>query len=445
MLSFAMHNRVTVVLLGLVLTSSAAASAQQWPSFRGRAASGVLDSPVATQWDVASGAGIRWRVTIPGLSHASPIAWNDRVYVVSAVRLEGASALDRQAQGVVFAQDTVRHAWRLYALDRATGRIVWERTAVESAPRQGRHVRGTYANATPATDGRVIVASLGYEGLFCFNLDGSVRWRVPGQPDHSNMYDPASSPIIHEGLAIVQNDWKTGAHLAAYDLETGREAWRVNREEGMTWASPTIVGVGATARLIVNSPRWIRAHDPRTGQELWRLDNRVAQPWDRIPTPFAAGDLAIIAGGGPERPIVAVKPDAAGELALAPTLSAGVAWTTERGSPYMATPVAYQGLLYAIGQNGVLAAFDLANGSRVYQQRIGQAGSVYTASPVAAGGHLYLTSEEGEVTIIRAGREFAVVGTRPLGDVVFATPALVPGGLIFRTSGQVIAIGAATE
>jgi outer membrane protein assembly factor BamB len=169
------------------------------------------------------------------------------------------------------------------------------------------------------------------------------------------------------------------------------------------------------------------------------------QPWDRIPTPFGAGDLAIIAGGGPERPIFAVKPDATGELSLATGTSPGIAWTTERGSPYMATPVAYQGLLYAIGQNGVLAAFDVASGARVYQQRVGQAGSLFTASPVAAGGHLYLTSEEGEVIVVRAGREFALVRTNLLNDVVFATPALVPGGLIFRTSGQVIAVGPATD
>lgn len=440
-----MQTRTAVVtLVGLVLTLSAGTAAQQWPSFRGPSASGVLEAAVPTRWDVGTGAGVRWRVTIPGLSHASPVTWNDRVYVVSAVRLDGTSAVDRQAQGVVFAPDTVRHAWRLYALDRASGKTVWERTAVESTPQQGRHVRGTYANATPATDGRYVVASLGYEGLFCFDVDGSLRWRVAGQPDHTNMYDPASSPVIHDGLVIVQNDWKTGSHLAAYALESGREVWRVNRDEGMTWASPTVVGNGASARLIVNSPRWIRAHDPRTGKELWRLDNRVAQPFDRIPTPFAAGDLAIIAGGGSERPIFAIKPDASGELTLTPSPGAGVAWTTERGSPYMATPVAYQGLLYAIGQNGVLTAFDLANGARVYQQRIGQAGSVYTASPVAAGGHLYLTSEDGEVTVVRAGRDFAVAGVNTVGDVVFATPALVPGGLIFRTSGQVIAIGAAT-
>jgi outer membrane protein assembly factor BamB len=425
-----MHRQIVLPgLIGLILTLSTVTAAQQWPSFRGRAASGVLDAAVPTRWDVASGDGIRWRTSIPGLSHASPIIWDDRVYVVTAVRIEGASTVDRRAEGVVFAPDTVRHAWKVYALDRGSGRIVWERTAVESTPRQGRHVRGTYANATPATDGRSIVASLGYEGLFCFNADGSVRWRVAGQPDHTNMYDPASSPIIHDDLVLVQNDWKTGSHLAAYDLESGREVWRVSRDEGMTWASPTIVGTGDAAQLVVNSPRVIRAHDPRTGRQLWTMDNRVAQPWDRIPTPFASGDLAIIAGGGPERPIVAVRPDAT------------VAWSTERGSPYMATPIAYQGLLYAVGQNGVLTAFDLTSGARVYQQRVGQAGSVFSASPVAAGGHLYLTSEDGDVTVVRAGREFSVVRTNPLNDVVFATPALVPGSLIFRTGGQVIAVG----
>ncbi len=417
-------------------------TAQQWPSFRGASASGVLETAAPVSWDMGSGRGVRWRTPLPGLSHASPIVWNDRVYVVSAVRLEGQSALDRQAQGVVFATDTVRHAFRLYALDLDTGRVVWERTAVESAPRQGRHVRGTYANATPATDGRVIVASLGYEGLFAFDMDGRLKWRVPGLDDHSAMYDPASSPVIHDGLVFVQNDWQRGSHLAAYDIESGREVWRVARDEGMTWATPTIVGSGLAARLIVNSPRWIRAHDPRTGREVWRLDNRVPTPYDRIPSPFASGDLAVIAGGGSERPIFAVRPDAAGDITPAAGGAPGpaLAWIADRGSPYMATPVAYRGVLYAVGQNGVLTTFDVTTGTRLYQQRVGPVGAIYSASPVAAGGHVYFTSEEGEVTVVRAGREFQELGTSRLGDAAFATPAVIDGGLVFRTAGQVIAI-----
>ena len=274
-------------------------------------------------------------------------------------------------------------------------------------------------------------------------MDGALCWRTPGIPDHKQMYDPASSPVIHDGLVFVQNDWQRDGHLAAFDLDTGQAVWRVPRDEGMAWASPSVVGAGDTARLIVNSPRLVRALEPRTGKELWRLDNRVKQPADRILHPSQSGDLVIVAGGGGERPIYAVRAAATGDITLpeGARSSDGVAWTTERGSPYLATPIAYRGLLYAIAENGVLSAFDLTNGVRIYQQRIGQAGSVYSASPVAAGGHLYLTSEDGDVTVVRAGREFAVVSVNPLGDVAFATPAVVPGGLIFRTGSQVIAIG----
>ena len=418
-------------LMALCLSGLSAVSvfAQDWPSFRGPAASGVFAGSLPTSWDVSKNQRVLWQRSLPGLSHASPVVSGDRVYVVSATRLTGTSAISPPVESVVFADDTVVHQWTLYALDRRTGAIVWQRSPVEGAPRQPRHVRGTYANATPATNGRQIVVSLGYEGLFGFDREGTPLWHQPGPAEHDAMLDPASSPVIFEQLAIVQNDWRRGGHLAAYDLVTGKPVWRVTRDEGMAWSTPSIIGAGATATLVTNGPRTIRAYDPRTGRELWQIDNAAQGTWDRVATPIGAGALTIVGGGGPERPIYAIG-------ANGPSLT----WRIDRGSPYLCTPLAYDGLLYVLASNGVVTQYDLKTGERVAQHRL-STGVGFSASPVAAGGYVYFTNDDGDVTVARAGADLQIVARNPLGAMTFATPALAPGTLIFRTATGVVAIG----
>jgi outer membrane protein assembly factor BamB len=218
----------------LVVGGAIGLSASNWPSFRGEQARGVASRPIVTSWNAVRGSNIRWQVPVSGLSHASPIVWGGRVYVLSA-RGE-ASTLDRTAQGVVFAADRVPHEWRLHCLDARDGGTIWSRVVHSAVPMQARHVRGTYANATPATNGRVIVASLANEGLFAFDMEGRALWRIEMRPpaaDHS--LDPASSPVIAGDVVIVQNDWRSGSFAAAYELSTGREKWRIARSEGLAW------------------------------------------------------------------------------------------------------------------------------------------------------------------------------------------------------------------
>ena len=285
-----------------------------WPAFRGERASGIAESTLATAWNAASGTGIRWRTPIAGLSHASPIVWEKRVYVLSAV--SPGAVLDTKVEGVVFAKDTVEHEWRLHCLDAASGRELWMRVLHKGTPRQPRHVKGTYANATPATDGTHIALVLGNEGLFVTDMEGRPRWRKemsPAQPDWS--LDAASSPVIVGDLVVVQNDWQRGGFVAAYGLASGEERWRVPRSEGLSWSTPGVwsIPLGGT-QVVLNSPRWIRAHDPRDGRELWRMNNSTDGPYDRVPTPVAAGDLMLVAGGGGHRPIFAVRPSATGDI-----------------------------------------------------------------------------------------------------------------------------------
>jgi outer membrane protein assembly factor BamB len=413
------------------------AHAQNWPSFRGDNAAGVAASarpPVS--WDVSASRNVRWRLDIPGLAHSSPIVWSDRVYLTTAVPLEQAPSDlkvgDSSQAGIDAARDMVRHSWRLYAVDRASGRIVWERSALEGVPRSKRHIKASHASATPATNGKFIVALFDSEGLFCFDAAGKLLWRkdlglmdVGLVDDPTYQWGPASSPVIVDNLVIVQNDQHKGSFLVAYDLATGNETWRSPRDEWPSWATPTVL----QRELITNSPHFIRGHDPRTGKELWRLEDPKGEV--KVVTPVAADGLAIVTGGYPSggRPIYAIRPGGA------------VAWRTENGSPYTPTPVVYQGVLYVLRDNGVLTTYDVKTGERIYQQRVATGSGGFSASPVAADGKVYFASEDGDVFVIRAGRTFELLARNAMGQVCMATPAISGDMLLVRTRSTLFALG----
>jgi len=424
-----------VLCAGCLVIFSLTAHAQQWPAFRGDNASGVAASgrpPVA--WDVKSSRNVRWKLDVPGLGHSSPIVWGERVYLTTAVPLEKASSEVRVGDaGIAAAADMVRHSWRLYAVERETGRIAWHRVAVEGVPRVKRHVKATHASATPATNGRNIVALFGSEGLFCFDMAGTLLWKqdlgvmdVGLVDDPSYQWGPASSPVIVGNLVIVQNDRHKASFLVAYDLATGKEAWRSSRDEWPAWSTPAML----QGELVTNSPHFIRGHDPSTGKELWRVADPKGEV--KVVSPVVAGDLAIVTGGYPSggRPIYAIRP------------GGRIAWQVENGSPYTPTPIFYDGLLYVLRDNGVVTAYEAKTGDRVYQQRIATGTGAFSASPVAADGKLYFTSEDGEIYVVRAGRTFELLGRSSMGQVCMATPAISGDALFVRTRSALYAIGA---
>ncbi len=420
-----------------VVLCSLTAHAENWPGFRGENASGVAASgrpPVA--WDVNSSLNIAWKTSVPGLAHSSPIVWGDRVYVTTAVPLEKASddvrAGDKRLGGIDAAPDMVRHSWRLYAIDRATGRVAWERAAVERVPRVKRHMKASHSSATPVTNGKYIAALFGSEGLYCFDTAGKQLWSqdlgildVGLAGDASYQWGPASSPVIVDDLVIVQNDRQKNSFLAAYELGTGKQVWRSQRDEWPAWSTPAML----RAELITNSPHFIRGHDPRTGKELWRIEDPKGEV--KVVTPVVAGDLAIVTGGYPlgGRPIYAVRP------------GGQVAWRNANGSPYTPTPLVYDGLLYVVRDNGVLSTYDVKTGQRVYESRIAPGAGGFSASPVAADGKLYFTSEDGDVFVVRAGKTFELLGRNTMGEMCMATPAISGDLLLVRTRSTLYAIG----
>lgn len=439
--------RVIPKLCLLLIFLTGGVQAQNWPSFRGPNASGVASgAKLPTTWDATNSQNILWKTAIPGFSHASPVIWDNRVFVITAISSDAKASFNAKDRGIGLANDDVKHTWRIYGLDKQTGRIIWEKTAYEGLPRAKRHVKATQANSTPVTNGRYVVALFGSEGLVCYDLNGRLLWKKdlgvlnPGLwSDPNSSWGHASSPVIYRDLVIVQADGHKQSFIAAFKLKNGEQVWRVERGEITSWSTPTIHQTKDRSELIANGGRYIRSYDPLTGQELWRFFDSDTQV--KMQAPLSANGLIYITGGYPAgRPIYAFKSGAVGDISLKPGQESNefIAWRLSKGSPYTPTPLIYEDLFYTCADNGVLSAYDAKTGALVYQERLP---SSFSASPVAADGKLYLASQDGDVFVVKVGRKYELLATNPMGQALMATPAISDSLLIVRSESFVYAIG----
>jgi len=428
----------------------AAAAAGSWPSFRGPQANGVADRQnLPDHWNGERGENVLWVRPIPGLAHSSPIVWGDRVFVATAVSSDPSATFRPGLYGDGDASaDRSRQRWMLVAIDKRTGKSLWERVAHEGEPLNKRHIKSTYASSTPATDGRIVVAWFGSQGVFAYDVNGAFLWKVDLGRIDLGAYDiptfewgPASSPIIWNGLVILQCDTQADSFVIALKAETGETVWKTDRHELPSWGTPTVADTPAGPELVTNASNFIRAYDPRNGKELWHLggSSKIAAP-----TPvFAGSDIVVASGRAPERPIFVVRAGSRGDLTLPDgvTKSASVIWSRTARGPYMPTPLIYDGLLYVLANNGIFDAYELTTGVEVYRQRLPYIGNGFSASPVAADGKVYLSGEDGEMLVVSAGRTFQHLATNSMGDLLMATPALSDGVMYVRTATRLFAIG----
>jgi outer membrane protein assembly factor BamB len=425
-------------------------TARPWPSFRGANAAGSADGQGAlVDWDIATQKNIRWKTPIPGISTASPIVWGNRVYVATAISGAGENTFRTGLYGdTAPVNDLSEHTWKLYALDSQNGRIVWEREVHKGIPRTKRHPKSSQASSTPVTDGRRIAVMFGTAGILAtYDMNGRQLWKKDlGLIDSGWFFDithqwgHSSSPIIYQDSVIVQVDRQKDSYIAAYDLASGKELWRTPRSDEIpTWGTPLIARGKLGDELITNGTK-VRGYDPETGKQRWTLGPNSEIT---IPTPIAGPDFVYVMGGyTPVRPIYAIRPGSSGDITLAKgvTSSDAIPWSNGEGT-YIPTPIVYRGLLYTLNINGILTAYDAQTGERVYRARVGTGGS-YSASPIAADGRLYFASEDGEVFVAKAGREYVELARHDMKEVIMASPAISDGLLVIRTLGNVYGIGA---
>jgi len=449
-------SKLACRLLALVcaLALICAAADGDWPQFRGPSGSGLgtgTHPPVA--WDATKGTNILWTAEIPGLSNSSPVVWGDRIYLTTAISSDPNQTFRIGLYGDTdSAADRSSHQWKVLALDKKTGKVLWEQMAYQGIPKTKRHPKSSQASPTPVTDGKVVVAYFGSEGLVAYSTEGKLLWKKDlGLQNAGWFFDPdsewgaASSPVIYKNTVIVQCDRQKDSFVAAFDLKDGKEIWRTARAEIPAWGTPTLVqGSNGKTELVTNATKAIRGYDADTGKELWTLgpNSEIA-----CTTPVSANGLIFVtAGYPPVQPIYAIKVGSTGDLTLkdGKDSSDAIAWSKKVGGVYLPSPIVYGDNLYTVNNNGVIVAYEAKTGNRVYQQRVGT-GVSFVASPIAAAGKLYAASEDGDVYVIKAGPQYELLGKNPIGEPILATPALAGDVLLVKGAKHLFAIAEAEK
>ena len=437
------RHAIILVLVGLGATVRAA----DWPQWRGPSATGISpETGLPIQWNDTQG--IAWKTQIRGLGISSPIVSGDRVFVTSQVgsgesrqgprlfQQGDAGAAGEVPLGRGAASNTSSGvAFLVSSLDRVSGRKVWEYELPAEGALPSVHEKHNLATSSPVTDGQRVYAWFGTGQLIALDRSGTLVWKRNLATDYGAFqidWGHSSSPIVHGDVVILLSYHEKTSYLLAVDARTGVDRWKADRASGtISYSTPFVVDTAAgTPELIVNSSVGVSGHDPRTGELLWHFLENNRFP---VPMPLQHDGVIYTSRGYRSSPFMAIRPGGKGNIA-----GSHVLWRVPSGGPYVSSIVYYDGLIYMMGDVGVLTVTDAKNGERVFQERLG---GVYSASPVAADGKVYLLSEDGETIVLSAGRAPRVLARNKLTARQLASPAISGGRLFIRTDDAVYAIG----
>ena len=395
-------------LASVVATREPTPSAEYWPQWRGPLGSG--EAPAAKpplEW--GAGRNVSWKVEVPGVGKSSPIVWKDLLVLTTAIPAGPAQ------------QFTV------LALNRKDGSVRWKRVVRTEPPHEGTHRDGTYASGSALTDGTRIYAFFGSRGLYALDLDGRVLW----EKDFGDMrtrlgFGEGSSAALHGNTLVVNWDHEGEDFIAGLDAATGKEKWRKGRDEPTTWTTPHIVMHGGRAQAVVGGTNRVISYDVQTGEQLWQAPGLTANV---IPTPVSGNGMLFATSGFRGSALHAIRlSEAKGDVSASPAL----AWSYDRDTPYVPSPLLYDGALYFLKSNsGILTCLDAASGAVHYTERLEAVPNVY-ASPVAADGRVYVVGRDGTTAVLAAGPRPQLLATNRLDEAMDASPALVGRDIYLR-------------
>jgi outer membrane protein assembly factor BamB len=427
-----------LVLLAVAVLHAADPAAERfWPQWRGPHATGVAPhAKPPLEWSEQRN--VRWKVEIPGRGASTPVVWGNQIFLTSASPVGVSLAESHQPRGGVAPRTP--HRFVVIALDRATGKVLWERTAKEETPHEASHQdNGTWASSSAVTDGEHVIASFESRGIFAYDLKGNPVWQKDlGDKKMRNEFGEGSTPALHGKHLIVVWDHQGESFITALDKRTGKELWRQTREEIDTWATPLVVEHEGRAQVVVSGMNRLRSYDLETGKVVWHTAGLTMNP---IPSPVAGGGMVFATSGFRGNSLKAIRLSGAKDDV---TGTPAVAWTLDRDTPYVPSPLLYDDILYILKtNNGLLSAFDAKTGRPHYQvQRLEKAPNVF-ASPVGAAGRVYIAGRDGTTVVLRHGRAFDVLAENSLDDGFDASPALVDDRIYLRGYKYLYAIGPA--
>jgi outer membrane protein assembly factor BamB len=432
-----------VILFCLLATDTAASGPvpeyeRYWPQWRGPLATGVAphgNPPV--QWDETTN--VRWKIPLPGLGHATPVVWNDRIIVATAVPADKSDTRRGNAVGRLLGAlgGGNAHRYDVYAISRNDGHVLWRRTARVEAPHDGRHGDASWASCSPVTDGTHIVVSFGSRGFYCYDMDGNLLWEKDfGDLRIRFSWGEGCSPVLAGDRVIITWDHVGPSFIVVLDIRTGKEIWRADRNDGTSWSTPLVIDNDGKKHVVVNAIRRVRSYDLESGDIVWETRGMTANP---IPSPVAADGIVYVMGGFQESILQAISLDKVRGDAAA---SGAIVWEYGRDTSYVPSPLLYNGLLYFLKSNrNILTCLDAATGEPYYtRQRLDGISGVY-ASPVAAQGHVYIVGRNGVTVTVKHGPQFEVLARNILDDRFDASPVIVGEDLFLRGHKYLYCIG----
>lgn len=428
----------------LLLTLALAAADSNWPQFRGPGSNGVAadDPRLPEEWSPDKN--IAWRAEIEGRGWSSPVVWGNRVFLTSVA---SSQPMEKAKKGLYFGGErgipADEHRWLVYSIDAATGKVAWQREAHKAVPATSRHLKNSYASETPVTDGSMVYAYFGNIGLFAYDFKGKLIWQRRFEPVRTRYgWGTAASPVVHQNRLYLVNDNEDRSVLMALDKKTGKTIWEVTRDEKSNWATPFVWENGTRTEIVTPGTGRVRSYD-LDGKLLWEFGGMSSIA---IPTPFTRHGLLYIASGyvgDQKRPVFVIKPGARGDISLkdGQTSNDFIAWFHPQAGPYNPSPLVYGDYYYTLYDRGLFTCHDAKTGREVYgKQRISQDVSAFTASPWAYNGKVFALGEDGETYVIQAGPEFRVLRKNTLDEMTMSTPAIAQGSLFVRTESKLYRI-----
>ena len=397
-----------------------------WPQWRGPLATGVAphaDPPVT--WDETNN--VKWKTPIPGEGDSTPIIWDNRVFILSAI------ATGRKPTAPVAADaPNETYRWVVLCLDRRQGKVLWQRTAREEAPHEGHPQDNTFASASPLTDGKLLLAYFGSRGLHCYDFEGKLIWEKDfGKMKTKMHFGEGGSPALSGNTVVVSWDTEGGGFITALNKQTGQEFWRTPRDEDTSWATPLILEFSGRKQVVVIASKKVRSYELATGKEIWSVSSPVE---NAIPCAVAADGLVLLATGSPHNAVQAIRLGGIGDLSG----SDAIIWRRDKGTPPVPSPLLADNFLYVMqGYDAMVSCFNAKTSEAHFeQQRLEAIHSVY-ASPVSAKDRIYILSRKGECVVLRKGPKLEVLAVNKLaGDTGHsdASMALVGAEAFIRSA-----------